>query len=102
MQSRVEAGSNTSTMTLRVVGGDEKGSLEYEAVKYSHEFHGARTRERLRWRRPAAIVSNDQSCRQRERSTSTNPQLPDSNKNLVVSPRWVLYSNTDWPADRRA
>jgi hypothetical protein len=24
----VEAGSNTSTVTLRVVGGDEKGSLE--------------------------------------------------------------------------
>jgi hypothetical protein len=24
--SRVEAGSNTSTVTLRVVGGDEKGS----------------------------------------------------------------------------
>jgi hypothetical protein len=27
---RVEAGSNTSTVTLRVVGGDEKGSLKYE------------------------------------------------------------------------
>jgi hypothetical protein len=30
----VEAGSNTSTVTLLVVGGDEKGSLESEAVKY--------------------------------------------------------------------
>jgi hypothetical protein len=30
----VEAGSNTSTVTLRVVGGDEKGSLESETVKY--------------------------------------------------------------------
>jgi hypothetical protein len=30
--SRVEAGSNTSTVTLRVVGGDEKGSLESETV----------------------------------------------------------------------
>jgi hypothetical protein len=29
---RVEAGSNTSTVALRVVGGDEKGSLESEAV----------------------------------------------------------------------
>jgi hypothetical protein len=28
IQSRVEAGSNTSTVALRVVGGDEKGSLE--------------------------------------------------------------------------
>jgi photosystem II stability/assembly factor-like uncharacterized protein len=44
----------------------------------------------------------DLSSRQRERPTSTNPQLSDSNKNLVVSPRCVLYSTTDWPADRRA
>jgi hypothetical protein len=28
-QTRVEAGSNTSTVTLRVVGGDENGSLKY-------------------------------------------------------------------------
>jgi hypothetical protein len=32
----VEAGSNTSTVALRVVGGDEKGGLEYETVKYVH------------------------------------------------------------------
>jgi hypothetical protein len=30
----VEAGSNTSTVALRVVGGDENGSLESETVKY--------------------------------------------------------------------
>jgi hypothetical protein len=24
-----------------------------------------------------------------------------SNKDLVVSPKWVLYSKKDWPADRR-
>jgi extradiol dioxygenase family protein len=30
----VEAGSNTSTVTLRVVGGDEKGSLKSETIKY--------------------------------------------------------------------
>jgi hypothetical protein len=39
-QSRVEAGSNTSTVALRVVGGDGKGSLESETVKYGHESHG--------------------------------------------------------------
>jgi hypothetical protein len=33
----VEAGSNTSTVALRVVGGDEKGSLESETVKYGDE-----------------------------------------------------------------
>jgi hypothetical protein len=43
--TRVEAGSNTSTVILRVVGGDEKGSLESETVKYGHEFYGNRTRK---------------------------------------------------------
>jgi hypothetical protein len=43
--SRVEAGSNTSTVALRVVGGDEKGSLKSETVKYGRESHGNRTRE---------------------------------------------------------
>jgi hypothetical protein len=36
VDSCVEAGSNTSAVTLRVVGGDEMGSLESEAVKYIH------------------------------------------------------------------
>jgi hypothetical protein len=43
--TRLEAGSNTSTVTLRVVGGDEKGSLESETVKYGHEPYGTRTRK---------------------------------------------------------
>jgi hypothetical protein len=30
-------GSNTSTVILRVVGGDEKGSLKSETVKYGRE-----------------------------------------------------------------
>jgi hypothetical protein len=44
-ETRVEAGSNTSTVTLRVVGGDEKRSLESETVKYGHESYGTRTRK---------------------------------------------------------
>jgi hypothetical protein len=43
--SSVEAGSNTSTVALRLLGGDEKGSLESETVKYGHESHGTRTRK---------------------------------------------------------
>jgi hypothetical protein len=54
--TRVEAGSNTSTVTLRVVGGDEKESLIFETVKYGHESQRTRTRERLRWRGPAAYT----------------------------------------------
>jgi hypothetical protein len=44
-ESRVEAGSNTSIIGLRVVGGDKKGILESEIVKYGHESHGTLTRE---------------------------------------------------------
>jgi hypothetical protein len=36
LTTRVEAGSNTFTVILRVVGGDEKGSLKSETVKYGH------------------------------------------------------------------
>jgi hypothetical protein len=100
-ESRVEARSNTSTATLRVVGGDEKGSLESETVKYGHKSYGTRTRKLLRWRGPGAIVNDLSSC-QRERPASTNPQLSDSYKNLVVSPRRELYSKIDWPTDRRS
>jgi hypothetical protein len=52
----VEAVSNTSTMTLRVVGDDKKRSLKSETAKYGHESHGTRTRERLRWRGPVAYI----------------------------------------------
>jgi hypothetical protein len=45
LKTRVEAGSNTSIVTLRVVGGDEKRSLESETVKYGHESYGTRTRK---------------------------------------------------------
>jgi hypothetical protein len=40
-----EAWSNTPTVALRVVGGDEKGSLESETVKYGYEYHATRTLE---------------------------------------------------------
>jgi hypothetical protein len=45
--TRVEAGSNTSTVTLRVVGGDENGGLKSETVKYCYDNQGTGTRERL-------------------------------------------------------
>jgi hypothetical protein len=41
----VEAGSNTSSVALRVIGGDENASLKSERVKYGHESHGTRTQE---------------------------------------------------------
>jgi hypothetical protein len=41
----VKAGSDTSTVDLRVVEGDEKGSLKSETVKYGHESHGTWNQE---------------------------------------------------------
>jgi hypothetical protein len=68
-------GSNTSTITLRVAEGDEKGSLESETVKYGHR----------------AIV-NDRPVLLSDRAPHINKPATDSNKYLVVSPRRVLYS----------
>jgi hypothetical protein len=74
--TRVEAGSNTFTVTLRVVGGDEKGSLKSETVKYGHESYGTRTRKWLRWRGPAAIVT--------DRSVLSSERAPQNNKPATV------------------
>jgi hypothetical protein len=82
----MEVGSNTSTVALRVVRGDEEGSLESEAVKYDRESHGTGTRERLRWRGPAVVV-NDRPVPSSERPPSTNPQVPDSNKKTGRKPQ---------------
>jgi hypothetical protein len=65
--TRVKVGSNTSTVTLRVVGGDEKGSLKSETVNYGPEFQGARIRERLRWQ-GAAAYTNDRPVLPSERA----------------------------------
>jgi hypothetical protein len=54
----MEAGSNTSTVIVRVVGGDEKGSLRSERIKYDHESQGTRTRKRPRWQEPAACTKD--------------------------------------------
>jgi hypothetical protein len=54
----VESGFCTSTVALRVVGGDKKGSLESGTVKCGRESHGIRTGESLRWRGPAAIIND--------------------------------------------
>jgi hypothetical protein len=43
--ARVEACLNTFSVTVRVVGGDEKGSLDPERVKYGQESHGTRTQK---------------------------------------------------------
>jgi hypothetical protein len=70
----VEAGSNTSTVTLRVVGGDEKKSLKSETVKYGHESQGTRTPERdYADEGQQHTQKTDPSSRQRGRPTKTRP-----------------------------
>jgi hypothetical protein len=73
----VVAESNTSTVTLRVVGGDEKGSLESETVKYGLKTQGTRTRERLRWQGPAAYT--------KDRPDLSSEKAPHKNKIVTVT-----------------
>jgi hypothetical protein len=68
--------SNTSTVTLRVVGGDEKGSLKYETVKYDGESQWTRTRERLHWLMPAAYT--------KDRPVLSSERAPPKNKTIPV------------------
>jgi hypothetical protein len=68
--------SNTSSVTLRVVGGDEKGSLKTETVKYGREIQGTRTRERLLWRGPAAYT--------KDRPVLPSERAPHKNKTVTV------------------
>jgi hypothetical protein len=82
---RVEAGSNTSTVTLRVVGGDEKESLKSETVKYGRESKGTRTQERLRWQEPAAYTKDRPVLSSERALHKTRPQLSKSNYYLTVS-----------------
>jgi hypothetical protein len=70
-RSRVKAGSNISTVALRVVGGAEEESLESETVKYDQESHGTRTRKSLRWREPAEIL-NDRPLLSSQRAPHIN------------------------------
>jgi hypothetical protein len=83
---------------MRLPGPLRSGSLESETVEYGHESRETLTLECLLWRGPGATV-NDRpvlsSERERERPTSTNPLLSDSNKNLVLVPRWVFDTKTD-------
>jgi hypothetical protein len=72
----MEAGSNTCTVILRVVGGDEKGSLKTETVKFGRESQKTRTLERLRWQGPA-VYTHDKPVLSSERS-------PYNNKTVTV------------------
>jgi hypothetical protein len=76
VEPHVELGSNTSIMTLRVVGGNEKRSLKSETVKYGRKSQGTQTRERLRWQGPAEYT--------KERSDLLSERVPRKNKTITA------------------
>jgi hypothetical protein len=69
--ARVEAGSNNSTVTLLVVGGDEKGSLKSETVKYGSKSQGNRTEKDCAGKGQRHLQKTDPSTRQRGRPTES-------------------------------
>jgi hypothetical protein len=46
------------------------------------------------------LSTTDPASRQRGHPTSTNPQLSNSKKNLVLGPKRGLDTKTVWPTDR--
>jgi hypothetical protein len=80
----VEEGSNTSAVTLRVVGGDEKGSLKSETVKYGSESQVTRAKERLCWQGPAAYI--------KDRPVLSSERVPHKNKIVTVTQVIKIWS----------
>jgi hypothetical protein len=80
-------------------------------------YDATRNQARLCWLDPPAVywtglwswVSRDSDQRMaalartcgRESAPYKKPAI-DSNKNLVLGPKWVLDTKTDWPTDRRS
>jgi hypothetical protein len=84
IMTRVEAGSNTSTVTLRIIGGDEKGSLKSETVKYGLKSQGTRTRERLCWQGPTAHT--------KDRPDLSSERASHKNKTITVAQVIEIWS----------
>jgi hypothetical protein len=91
--THVETGSNTSTMSLRVVGGNEEGSLKSETVKYRRESQGTRTRERLWWQGPPAYTKDT-----RPLVRESAPQKQDHNCQTVIN-IWSWAPGGAWHQD---
>jgi hypothetical protein len=77
---RVEVGSNTSTVTLRVVGGGEKGSLKSETVKYGSESPRNSDPRKTTLARASSVYKRETSHLVRENA----PQKQDRNCQRVI------------------
>jgi hypothetical protein len=47
-------------------------------------------------------IVKDRPALSDEKVPHTNKLTTDSNKNVVLSPKWVLDTKTDWPTDRQS
>jgi hypothetical protein len=75
-QTRVEAGSNNSIVTQRVVGVDEQGSLRSETIKYGHESKALGTKKDHAGECQQHRQKADPSSRQRGRPTKKKKTGP--------------------------
>jgi hypothetical protein len=79
-----------------------KGKSQSETVKYGLKSQGnsdprktALARASSTYKRQTRPLVGEGAPQEQDRNRHT------CNKDLVVSPSWVLYSKTDWPAERR-
>jgi hypothetical protein len=79
----VVAGSNTSTVALRVVGGDERGNLESETVKYGRSPKGLGPENDYTGEGQQQFRMTDPSPRPRGRPTTTKCSC------LTVTTMWI-------------
>jgi hypothetical protein len=54
------------------------------------------------YKRQTRPLDREGDPRNQERNCQESIPYSERKKNLVVSPRWVLYTKTDWPTDRRS
>jgi hypothetical protein len=71
VNTRVEAGTNTSTVPLRIVGGDEMGSLKSDTVQLWSKGLGPENDYAGEWKH--LIQKTDPSSRQRGCTSKTSP-----------------------------
>jgi hypothetical protein len=105
--ARVEAGSNTSTVTLRVAGGDEKGSLKSETVKYGREYQGTRKRLRCIYKRQTCPPFREGAPQKQDRKCETIINIlswaPDEarHQDLLTDRQWQCGFDFQFVADLR-
>jgi hypothetical protein len=73
-------------VTLRVVGGDEKGSLESETVKYGHESYGTQTRNDCTGEGQQEFVKDRPGLSSERVPQIKKPATVRNNEDMVVSP----------------